>query len=38
MLSKKFESIYNERAGADNKEHKRLKKLIEREDKRRAAS
>jgi hypothetical protein len=35
MLYKKFETIYNERANCDNKEQKRLKKLIEKEDKRR---
>jgi hypothetical protein len=38
MLFKKFESIYNERASADNKEQKRLKKLIEKEEKRKAAA
>jgi hypothetical protein len=36
MLMKKFESIYQDRANADPKEQKRLKKLIEKEDKRRA--
>lgn len=35
MLFKKFESIFTDRAAADNKEQKRLKKLIEKEDKRR---
>lgn len=34
MLFKKFESLYSERAAADNKEQKRLKKLIDKEDKR----
>lgn len=34
MLHKKFESIFHERAGADNKEQKRLKKVVEKEDKR----
>ena len=34
MLFKKFESIFTDRAAADNKEQKRLKKLIEKEDKR----
>jgi len=38
MLNKKFECIFNERAGCDNKEQKRLQKVIEREDKRRSAS
>ena len=38
MLYKKFDSIYADRAHADNKEQKRLKKLIEKEDKRRAAA
>lgn len=36
MLFKKYESIYNDRANADNKEQKRLKKLIEKEEKRKA--
>lgn len=35
MLFKKFDSIYADRAGADSKEHKRLKKIIERDEKRR---
>jgi hypothetical protein len=35
MLFKKFEAIFRERASADNKEQKRLKKVIEKEDKRR---
>lgn len=34
MLFKKFESLYSDRAAADNKEQKRLKKLIDKEDKR----
>lgn len=34
MLFKKYESIYGERSSADNKEQKRLKKIIEKEDKR----
>ena len=36
MLNKKFESIYIDRSSADNKEQKRLKKIIEREDKRKS--
>jgi hypothetical protein len=35
MLFKKFDAIYSDRAGSDTKEHKRLKKLIEKDDKRR---
>ena len=35
MLFKKFEAIFTDRAAADNKEQMRLKKLIEKEDKRR---
>lgn len=34
MLSKKFGSIYADRCASDNKEMKRLKKIIEKEDKR----
>ena len=34
MLYKKYECIYNDRSNADNKEQKRLKKLIEKDDKR----
>ena len=36
MLYKKFESIYIDRSNADNKEQKRLKKLIEKEEKRKS--
>jgi len=36
MLFKKFESIYQDRASADNKEQKRLKKLIDKEERRKA--
>lgn len=36
MLFKKYESIYSDRSNADNKEQKRLKKLIEKEEKRKA--
>jgi hypothetical protein len=36
MLFKKFDAIYTDRAGSDTKEHKRLKKLIDKDDKRRA--
>lgn len=35
MLFKKFETIFHERSNADNKEQKRLKKIIDKEDKRR---
>ena len=34
MLFKKFESIFHERSNADNKEQKRLKKIIDKEEKR----
>ena len=34
MLSKKFDAIFNERASSDNKEQKRLKKIIEKEERR----
>jgi hypothetical protein len=36
MLYKKFESIFSERASADNKEQRRLKKAIEKEEKRKS--
>ena len=36
MLFKKFDSIYQDRANADNKEQKRLKKLIDKEDRKKA--
>lgn len=36
MLFKKFDAIYADRAGSDSKEHKRLKRLIDKDEKRRA--
>jgi len=37
MLTKKFESIFSERCSADNREQKHLSKIIEKEEKRKAA-
>lgn len=34
MLQKKFDGLFGERCNADSKEQKRLKKLIEKEEKR----
>lgn len=34
MLHNKFDTIYNDRANADNKEHKKLKRTIDKEDRR----